>query len=73
MIETYLIQAGKNGPSKLAIEAQCSLRIVYSIKNDGHIPRAELAYRLALACGCGDEEALALAKECSSETARETA
>ena len=73
MIETYLIQAGKSGVTKLAMTANCSPRIVYQVKNDGHIPRAEIVYRLAKACGLSDEDALALAKGCAPAQATDQA
>lgn len=63
LIETYLIQAGANGIPKLSIASGCSQRLIYRIKNEGHVPRSSQIYQLALACGLREGEALALARE----------
>lgn len=70
MVETYLIRAGKNGAFKLASEANVSVRLVYNVKNEGHVPKPEIAHRLAKACGATEEDALRIAKGCSSEAKR---
>lgn len=66
MIETYVINAGENGVMKLALSARCSLRLVYKVKNNGHVPKPEITYKLAKACGATEEDALNLAKGCIS-------
>lgn len=70
MIETYLIHAGTNGAWKLSTAANVSMRTVYLVKNNRHVPKPDVAYKLAKACGATEEEALALAKGCSSEAKR---
>lgn len=37
------------------------------------VPSPHYAYKLALACGCSEEDARAIAAECASERARESA
>jgi hypothetical protein len=64
MIETYIIRAKRGGAVKLSIEAACGLRVIYNIKNEGHVPSPQIAYRLAKACGANEKEALAIAKQC---------
>lgn len=71
LVETFLIRAGKNAVAKLAIAAGCSERVIYNLKN-GHLPKPEIVYRLAKACGLNEDDALALAKGCASEI-KETA
>lgn len=72
MIQKYLIKAGRNGMAQLSIDSGLSISTLRKTLS-GHIPLGDNTYRLALACGCTEEEALNLAKECPSKTARETA
>jgi hypothetical protein len=37
------------------------------------VPTAHDVYKLAVTCGCSDEEALEISRECFPEAARETA
>lgn len=67
-----ITKMGDMGKEKLAVKAGVSPSTVRSVAN-GHVPLPKNAYRLALACGCTDEEALELAKECSSDRAKDTA
>jgi hypothetical protein len=72
LVRNEVIRVGKSGAMKVAFKADCSPRMVYNVI-EGHIPGQVTAYRLALACGCSEEDALKIAKECSSERAKETA
>lgn len=70
-VETFLVKTGKSAKEILAIKAGVSPSTIAKIKN-GRVPLPSNAYRLAVACGCGEEEALEIARECSS-LAKDTA
>lgn len=65
LVERYMIRAGGNAAAKLSIAAKCSQRLIYDVKNNGHIPKPDTAYRLAKVCGLNEQEALDLARQCS--------
>lgn len=72
LIDKTLLKMGKNGLEKLAIQSGLSPSSVRNAKRTGHLSLGN-GYKLALACGCSDEEALSIAKECSSDQATDTA
>jgi transcriptional regulator with XRE-family HTH domain len=65
-------KAGKSGDAKLAARADISPSTVRNVKH-GKIPGSDIAYKIALACGCSVEDALAIAGECTQYRARESA
>jgi hypothetical protein len=71
MIDRKVLELGKSGEAKLAIQAEVSPKTVNTARTTGHVSRT-VGYRLALACGATKEEAEVLADEASSQ-ARETA
>lgn len=68
-----LVVKDEAGMAKLAVAVGKHQGTVQRWINSGRIPDRHDRYLVALACGCSEEEALELAKECSSERARETA
>ena len=73
MIQEFEMRAGRNGKAQLSIASGLSFYTLKRIENEGHIPRPQSVVQLALACGLTEEEAFALARECSSEKAGVTA
>lgn len=73
MVAAYIVKAGGHGGEKLALAADVSLSTVFKAMKGDHPPKPRNVYRLALACGCSEEEALALAKERSSLRPKRTA
>lgn len=65
MVEDSIIRLGKKGRQKLALRADLSLSTLVDIVKHGHVPLPANVYKLALACGLAEEEALALAREAS--------
>jgi transcriptional regulator with XRE-family HTH domain len=75
-IQEYLIRTDGNAKMKLCAAAdisQSTLDNALGKRKKSKPPTADTVYRLALACGCSEEEALALASECTSMRVRETA
>lgn len=58
----------KKGMEVLAKESALSPGAIHNIASGRHVPRRRNAYRLALACGCSEDEALRLAYECTPES-----
>lgn len=78
MVEGYLANAGTNGRVKLAAKADVSLSTVDNVlgKRASARPmflKPRTTYKLALACGCTEEEAMAIVTGLSSEAAKESA
>lgn len=71
LVDGFIIRAGRNGVESLAMKAGVSASMIREVR-EGHVPLPQNIYRLALACGCSDEEALAMAKR-PSKKAKETA
>ncbi len=63
----------KNGMKELSEKSDLSPGAIHKIASGGRIPRRRSAYKLAVAAGCSEEEALALAYECSPEANKRTA
>lgn len=66
-VEETLIKAGTR--ETLADEAGVALETIRRVLK-GQFPRPKTAYKLAKACGCSDEEALAIAKQRPSGRAK---
>lgn len=72
MVDRYLLANGKNAEAKLAMKADLSVSTVRNARRRGYISDRNVV-KLALACGLTEEEALTLARECSSNKAAKTA
>lgn len=71
LIQTQLVKKGPALKVELCQAIDRSEQTLNRWLKDG-VPNAHEAYKLALACGCSEEEALKIAKEeCPSEEARE--
>lgn len=69
-IETLMVKKGPAGKVELCQAIDRSERTLDRWLKDG-VPTAHEAYRLAVACGCTDEEALQIAsEECPSGAAQ---
>jgi hypothetical protein len=74
VLQKILIKEGEAGKKRLAkAVGRTSTKTIDRWLKDG-VPKAHYAYKLALQCGCSEEDALKMAQEeCASEVARETA
>lgn len=63
LVEQYALKKGRTGRAKLCDAVNRSERTVFDLWMKKGIPSAELALKLALACECGEKEALRLARE----------
>lgn len=63
----------KEGVEVLRERSKLSPNTIRLIADRRRSPRRRNAYKLALACGCSEEEALALARECSPTEAKDKA
>lgn len=73
LMNDMVVREGSQGRMRMALAIDRGERMVRRYLNGESIPSQKTAYRLALACGCTDEEALAVARECSSGGDRESA
>lgn len=72
LMQQMILKEGQVGKAKLSQAAARGERMIDRYIKGESAPSADVAYRLALACGCTDEEALKLAKlECPSDVAKE--
>jgi transcriptional regulator with XRE-family HTH domain len=71
-MQRYLIVRGPTAKAVLSQQAEKSPRMIERYMSGAASPSQHTAYKLALACGLNEEDALALARECSSE-AKDTA
>ncbi len=62
----------KHGRTAIAARAGLSVETLRKVI-EGHIPSPKTAYALAKACEADEETAVAIAKESSSNSAKETA
>lgn len=67
------VMVDEAGVTKLAVAVNKHQTTVQRWINANRIPSAHDRYRVALACGCSEEEALEIAKECSSVRRRKSA
>lgn len=73
LLESYLIKNGEKGRERVCKAVGKTRRTLDRWQKDG-IPDPHDAYKLALACGCSEKEALRLAREeASVEVGKETA
>lgn len=72
VVKAYLSEKGETAKAQLAVSLKRHQATIERWIRDG-VPSAEDAYSLALACGCSEEDALELAKECILEEAKESA
>jgi transcriptional regulator with XRE-family HTH domain len=73
LLEQHLAKHGRAGKAQLCQVVEKSENTLNRWLRDG-IPSAHDAYKLALACGCSEKEALRLAREeALSEVAKEPA
>lgn len=68
----YLIKQGDKGKAYLARRMDKSLKTIDRWAKDG-VSDPRKSYKLALACGCSEDEALEIAKQCLPIKAREPA
>ena len=68
-----ILKEGVGGRARLSLAAEKSDQMIDRYRKGLSKPPAKVAYKLALACGFTEEEALDEAKELSSDAARETA
>lgn len=73
MIEAYFERSKKSASARLCVAAGCGQRTIYRIKNEGHVPNASTAYRLAKACGWSEKESMDLCQEILAIEVAETA
>lgn len=72
MSERILI-LGDSGTEKLALAAGVSPSLVRTVRNSDRPIRPQSAYKLAKACGCTEEDARMIQKECELLKANRTA
>lgn len=69
MVRKVLVKEGPSGRSRLAEASGRSERMIERYSRGDCLPSRHVAYRLALACGFSDEDALKLAGEISKRSA----
>lgn len=67
LMNEVVLKGGARGKSTLALAAGKSEKMIDRYRKQLSTPPTDVARALALACGCSEEDALALARECSSE------
>lgn len=72
VMKEFLVKEGQIGKAKLALAVGRGDRMVDRYLKGQSIPSRNQAYRLALACGCNERDALALAGDGRGE-AKESA
>jgi hypothetical protein len=73
LLDTYLTKYGTDGKRRLALAVGRGEQMIDRYRKRQAVPPSNVAFRIALACGLEEAEALALAKECPAEKVRETA
>lgn len=73
LMNTAVLKEGPSGKARMAGVIERTERMVDRYMKGQSVPTPSLAFKLAKACGATEEEALDIAKECSSERCRETA
>lgn len=69
-MRTVVVKEGEAGKSRLSVAADRGVRMIERYMSGTSIPTRSTSYRLALACGCSEEDALKIAEEGSSESKR---
>ncbi len=73
IVQQFLVREGAGGKAQLCLAVKKSEQTLVRWIKSG-VPTQHDAYRIALACGCSDEEALSISQEeCPSEEAKEPA
>lgn len=72
VIDKHLLVGGKGAREALCVKAGISYSTLSHLLAPGsrYTPRPKMIVRIALACGCTEEEAVALAGKASSQKAR---
>lgn len=65
-VKQELTRLGSQAKEKLALKAHVSVSTIRNIEAD-HMPRRGTAYKVAVACGLGEDRALEIAKECEPD------
>lgn len=74
LVSTTVIKTEEVGAVEaLALRAKVSPSLVRKVMSNGYIPSAKKTYKLALACGCTEGEALALARGASKTREKKSA
>lgn len=73
LIDRVVLKEGSKGRTRLALAIERGERMIDRYQKGLSVPSSNNAYKLAREAGGTDEEALEIAKECSSEMAKETA
>lgn len=73
MLNTVVLREGPRGKARLSLAAGRGEKMIDRYRRGESIPPADIVRSLALACGCGEQEALALARECLPEARKRTA
>lgn len=73
LLDTFLTKNGPTGRRKLALAADRGEQMIERYRKRQAVPPSDVAFKIALACGLGEDEALAIARECPSEDVKETA
>lgn len=72
VVTSFITKEGEPGWAKLSLATGKDKQTLKRWQKKG-VPRSHDAYQVAVACGCGEAEALRLAKEECPDEARETA
>lgn len=72
-IRDVLLKEGETGKGRLADVIGRQTRMIERYVDKVASPSQGNAYKLAVACGLGEEDALAIAKECASVASQRTA
>ena len=72
VLSRHLLKTGEEGLAELSRTFDRSSKTIERWAREG-VSNPRKAYKLALACGCTEEDALRMAEECTQERARETA
>jgi plasmid maintenance system antidote protein VapI len=72
-IKTVLLKEGESGKGRLADVIGRRTRMIERYIDGDAVPTQHNAFRLAVACGLGEEDAAAIARECASWKGQRTA
>lgn len=63
LLNDVVLREGARGKARLSMAAGRGEKMIDRYRNGESVPPADVVHSLALACGCSDREALALARE----------
>ncbi len=72
IVGDHLVKLGDRATEQLSISSGVCSSTIRNVEND-HVPLPKTIYKLLKACGMNDMDALALARECSTEAEEESA